>query len=241
MSRTQPFASSLSATRNSRKARATTGNGHDKQSEIFAAAVRIFERKGYHAASMQDLADAVGMQKASLYYYISSKEDLLLAVCERGTDALTEQLTELSAAPLSPTEKLRRAIEAHLLALCEQLELFKVYLREQKFYNGRQKTRVRAEGERHATLLEAILEEGVRAGEFRAINIKMTTYAIIGMCNWLYQWYSPDGPLTPREIANIFSDLIIQGLSKPARSAHKSRVTSGRNGSARRGKEKRRT
>jgi AcrR family transcriptional regulator len=142
-------------------------NGQDKQSEIFAAAVRIFRQKGYHAASMQDLADAVGLQKASLYYYVSSKEDLLISIYERFTGAFTEQLTELAAQPLPPTEKLGRAIESHVVALCEHLELFTVYLLEQKFLNGKHKARLRAEGERHAALLEAILDEGVRAGEFR--------------------------------------------------------------------------
>ncbi len=201
-------------------------NGNAKQAEIFAAALRVFQQKGYHAASMQDLADAVGLQKASLYHYISSKEDLLIAVCERGTGALTAQLTELAAAPLPPTEKLARAITSHLLALCEQLELFTVYLREQKFLAGRQRASVRAQGERHAQLLESILQEGIHAGEFRAVDVKMTAHAIIGMCNWLYQWYSPKGPLSPREIAAIFSDLVIRGVAQPK--PHRKKLLSGR-------------
>ncbi len=193
--------------------RGRPANGPDKQAEIFATALRIFRQKGYHAASMQDLADAVGLQKASLYHYISSKEDLMLAIYERATGAFTAQLTELAATSLPPTEKLERAIESHLVALCDQLELFTVYLREQNFFSGRQRARVRAEGEHHAQLLEAILEEGVRSGEFRALNVKMTAHAILGMCNWIYQWYSPEGKLTPRAIAAIFSELVIKGLN----------------------------
>ncbi len=192
-------------------------NGQDKQAEIFAAAVRIFEKKGYHAASMQDLADAVGLQKASLYYYVSSKEDLLTLVYERSIGAFTRQLTELAAEPVAPAEKLSRAIEIHLVALSEQLELFTVYLHEQKFINGKLKSRIRAEAEHHTELLEAILQEGISTGEFRQVNVKMTARAIIGMCNWLYQWYSPEGRLTPREIADIFSDLMINGIKAGSR------------------------
>jgi AcrR family transcriptional regulator len=184
----------------------------DKQAEIFAAAVRIFRKKGYHAASMQDLADAVGLQKASLYYYVSGKEDLLLSIYERLTGAFTKQLAELVAAPLSPGEKLRSAVETHVVALGEQLELFTVYLNEQKFLNGRPRTRIRAEVERHAELLESILQEGIHSREFRDCNVKITARAIIGMCNWIYQWYSPEGKLTPREIAVIFGDLVIDGV-----------------------------
>ncbi len=197
-------------------------NGEDKQAEIFAAAVRIFQKKGYHAASMQDLADAVGLQKASLYYYVSSKEDLLTLVYERSIGAFTKQLTELVAQPLAPTEKLHRAIETQLVALSGQLELFTVYLHEQKFINGRLKSRIRAEAERHAELLATILQEGIQRGEFRELDVKMTARAIIGMCNWLYQWYSPEGPLSPHEIATIFSDLVINGVqARPRRKARK--------------------
>ncbi len=197
----------------------------DKQAEIFAAAVSIFRQKGYHAASMQDLADAVGLQKASLYYYVSGKEDLLISIYERLTGAFTKQLAELVGAPLPPSQKLRGAIETHVSALCEQLGLFTVYLHEQKYLNGRQRSRIRAEGERHAQLLEAILREGIGTGEFRDCDVTMTVHAIIGMCNWLYQWYSPEGELTPREIASIFGDLVIEGVkAAPRRATHKRRL-----------------
>lgn len=196
-----------------------TPNNSDKQAEIFAAALRLFQQKGYHGASMQDLAAAVGMQKASLYYYFRSKEDLLFMVCERGSHAFTAELNEIVNAPLAPTQKLRRAIEGHLVALCDQLELFTVFLREQKFLSDQQKKRLRGEGKHHAELLEAILEEGVRRGEFRAVEPPVAALAILGMCNWLYEWYSPGGPLTPREIAARFSDMVLSGLARRGRSA----------------------
>lgn len=198
--------------------------GEDKEAEIFAAAVRIFRQKGYHAASMQDLADAVGLQKASLYYYVSSKEDLLLSIYERLAGAFTRQLTELVAAPLTPTEKLRQAVESHVVALGEQLELFTVYLSEQNFLNGRPRARIRAEAERHAELLESILRDGIESHAFRDCNVTVTARAIIGMCNWLYQWYSPEGKLAPREIAAIFGDLVLDGVElAPGGSAAKTR------------------
>lgn len=188
----------------------------DKQSEIFAAALRLFQAKGYHGASMQDLADAVGMQKASLYYYFRSKEELLVRVCERGTGAFTQELEEIVASNLSASEKLRRAIACHLAALCEQLDLFTVFLREQKFLGATEKKKLRGEGKRHAELLAVILQQGVSTREFREVNITVTTLAILGMCNWLNEWYSPDGALEPREIAAMFSELVLTGLT-PAR------------------------
>lgn len=193
-------------------AKPRTLSHHDKPAEIFAAALRLFQAKGYHGASMQDLADAVGMQKASLYYYFHSKEDLLVMVCERGTGAFTQELEEIVASDLDATNKLRRAMECHLVALCEHLDLFTVFLREQKFLGEIQQVRLRGEGKKHAALLSAILEQGIASGEFRPVNVTVTTLAILGMCNWLYEWYSPDGTLEPHEIAAMYSDLVLNGL-----------------------------
>lgn len=185
----------------------------DKRQEIFAAALHLFQEKGYHGASMQDLADAMGMQKASLYYYIRSKEELLVQLCEHGTGAFTQELNEIVASDLKATDKLQRAIECYLVALCEQLELFTVVLREQKFLGETQRKKLRGEGKQHGELLEAILQQGIAAGEFRPVNVTVTTLAILGMCNWMYEWYSPNGALQPREIAGMFSGLILNGLT----------------------------
>jgi AcrR family transcriptional regulator len=187
---------------------------HDKPEAIFSAALKLFQAKGYHGTSMQDLADAVGIQKASLYYYIRSKEELLVHVCERGTGAFTQELSEIVASDGSAAEKLESAIESHLVALCNQLDLFTVFLREQKFLGETQKKKLRGEGNRQAELLAAILEQGVAAGEFRPVNVTVTTLALLGMCNWLYEWYSPDGAFQPREIAAMFSELVLSGLTR---------------------------
>ncbi len=182
--------------------------------KIFTEAVKVFRQKGYHAASMQNIADAVGLQKGSLYHYIASKEELLFKIFERSTGALTRQLEEIIAAKVAPSEKLRQAIRAHLVALCEQLDIYSVYLSERRALSGRYHTKVRAEGERHAMLLEKILQQGIDRKEFRAMDTKMVALAILGMCNWLYQWYSPTGRLSPQEISIIFADLVVNGLAR---------------------------
>lgn len=186
----------------------------NKDEQIFAEAVRIFREKGYHATSMQNIADAVGLQKGSLYHYISSKDELLFKIFEKSTGALTKQLEDILASSDAPALKLHRAIEAHLIALCDQLDIYSVYLTEQRALASRYHAKVRAEAEQHARLLEKIIQQGITSRAFRAADVKMSALAIIGMCNWLYQWYSPDGRLTPQQIAEIFSTLVIDGLKK---------------------------
>lgn len=194
--------------------KSVNADAQSKDEEIFTEAVRIFKQKGYHATSVQDIADAVGLQKGSLYHYISSKDELLYKIFERSTGALTQRLQEIIASDATPTEKLRAAIDAHLNALTNQLDLYTVYLSERRTMTGRVTTKVRAEAERQARLVEQIIQEGITRGDWRRTDAKMVAHAILGMCNWLYQWYSPTGRLTPQEIAAIFSDLVLNGLEK---------------------------
>ena len=196
-------------------------DGPGKSEAIFEQAVRIFQQKGYHATSVQDIADAVGLQKGSLYHYISSKEELLFQIFERGSRSLTYRLEEIAASDDPPTVKLEHAIEAHLVELCRHLDMFTVYLSERRALEGRHSAKVHTQGERHARLLERIIQEGIRSGEFRAVDPKMAAHAILGMCNWLYQWYSPGGRLSPEGIARIFSDLALRGLAAPSKREQK--------------------
>ncbi len=194
--------------------KSSTPETASKDEQILAEAVRIFKQRGYHATSVQDIADAVGLQKGSLYHYISGKEELLFKIFERSTGALTQRLQEIIASDGSPTEKLENAIQAHITALCEHLDTYTVYLAERRTLAGRTQTKVRAEARHHAQLLEAIIQEGITSGDLRPVDTKMTAHAILGMCNWLYQWYSPKGRLMPQEIARIFADLVLQGLAR---------------------------
>jgi AcrR family transcriptional regulator len=186
----------------------------NKEEQILAEAVRIFRQKGYHATSMQNIADAVGLQKASLYHYLPSKQALLAKIFERSIGALTQQLETILASNDTPPNKLRRAVQAHVLALCEQLDTYTVYLSERRALSNRYHARVRAEGEKHARLIERILEEGIARKHFRAMDTKMVALAVLGMCNWVYQWYSPEGRLKPQEIAQIFADLVLEGIAR---------------------------
>src|ERR1700716_3928104 len=102
-----------------------------REDQVRAVALRLFKEKGYHATSMRDIADEVGINKGSLYSYIRSKEDLLIPFFERAMGLLLEQIEAISAdAALSPTARLTRAIHAHISAVTENLDILTVYLSE---------------------------------------------------------------------------------------------------------------
>lgn len=184
-----------------------------KEHEIFDAAASLFKQKGFHATSMRDIADAVGMQKGSLYYHISGKEDLLFRISFEAINAITEQLEEIAAAPLTPSEKLSAAIENHVETLCDKLDLMSVFLKESHTLTAEQQAQILAYRRRYEELMRDILQQGVEAGEFRCVDVGAVTNGLLGMLNWMHYWYQPEGRLGPDEIANVFTELALNGVA----------------------------
>jgi TetR/AcrR family transcriptional regulator, cholesterol catabolism regulator len=187
--------------------------------EVYAAALRLFNQKGYHATSMQDIAEAVGLYKGSLYHYIGGKEDLLVRVFERAMGSLLEEVELVVAdVSVSPRDQLRLVVEAHVRAVADNLDALTVYLHEFRALAGESLGNVRAQRERYRQLVETIVSRGVLLGEFAAADVAVTTLGILGMCNWLAQWYRPGGRLSAREIGSQFADLMLEGLLSPSSS-----------------------
>src|SRR5262249_47464565 len=157
----------------------------------------------YHATSMRDIASEVGINKGSLYSYIRSKEDLLIPVFERAMGLLLIEIEAISAdRSLAPTERLKRAIHAHVTNVAEHLDELTVYLSEWRQLDTDSLTTVRNQRERYAALFLRILEDGVQSGEFRPMDTRIAMLGMIGMCNYLFRWYRPEGRLVPDQIAD---------------------------------------
>ena len=192
--------------------REATGEA-SREEQLYTAALTLFREKGYHATSMQDIAEVVGVYKGSLYHYISGKEDLLLLVFERAmADLLLEMEAIATDAAVPATTRLRRAIHAHVRAVASNQDGLIVYLHEWRALAGARAAHVAAQRERYAELLADIVAAGVRSGEFRPVDIRIATFGILGMCNWLSQWFRAGGRLTPEAIAEQFADMALGAL-----------------------------
>jgi TetR/AcrR family transcriptional regulator, cholesterol catabolism regulator len=186
----------------------------DRGQEVYTAALRLFREKGYHATSMQDIAAAVGLYKGSLYHYIGGKEDLLVRVFERGMGTLLADVERIVAdTSLGPRAQIREVVAAHVRAVADNLEALTVYLHEFRALEGGALERVRQQRERYTELVAEIIGRGVRRGEFVAPDVGIATLAMIGMCNWMCQWYRPGGRLRASEIGRLFADLLLDGLT----------------------------
>lgn len=176
---------------------------------IIAAAARVFQTKGYHAASVQDVADAVGILKGSLYHHFESKEELLYLIVKEPRARLYKTVADIVAEDAPAGEKLRRAILAHLEAFDQHYPHLFVYLREREEMKGR----FRGAPKEYERYWQQILREGVKSGEFRAdLDVAVVSFGLLGMVNWLYKWYDPRGRLGVGEIAAQLSTIALTGL-----------------------------
>jgi len=183
--------------------------------DIVSAAAKVFRTKGYHAATVRDIAEEVGILKGSLYHHFASKEELLYLVVKEPIAQMYRTIAEIAAADLGATEKLRRAILAHLEAFDRHYPHLFVYLREREAVKRRFREMIGFSPKEYERCWQRILHEGVENGEFRAdLDIRVASYGLLGMLNWSYKWYDPQGRLSIKEVAQEFTALALAGLAK---------------------------
>jgi AcrR family transcriptional regulator len=185
-----------------------------KEQEIISVAARLFKEKGYRATTLEDIAADVGMLKGSLYYYIKSKEELLYLIVRDPIRQAYNKLDEIVSSDAPIVAKIAQAITNHIESFHEHYPHIAVYLHD--YHHLMQQLQKNAiETPKHYQRLWAVLlQQGVESGILRDdLNVKVTGYAILGMCNWLYRWYNPNGTLSAQEIAEVFTKLILEGLT----------------------------
>jgi len=182
--------------------------------DILRAAACIFRARGFHGTTMQQIAEAVGLQKGSLYHHIASKEELLYEVMMSGLTQLGERLETVVASPLPPAEKLRQLVETHIYYAAENLDIATVVLFEHRammsFPTWRQEYVFRRDF--FESQFRQVIQEGLDSGAFCAVDVPIVAQALLGAHNWLVMWYRPEGRLSPQEIATIIADTFLRGL-----------------------------
>jgi len=182
------------------------------RTDIIQAAAQIFRQKGYHAASMQDIADAVGLQKASLYHHVAGKQDILAAILDAALDRLIGEMQSVLERDVPPQEKLRLAMEAYIGGLTSDADLAAVLLLEHRSLEPPRREAHIERRDRFDRLWRQIVREGVEAGDFRPVDETVVAFALLGVQNWLITWYRSNGRFRPRVLADQFADVFLQGL-----------------------------
>jgi AcrR family transcriptional regulator len=182
------------------------------RAEIIQAAAQIFREKGFHAASMQDIADAVNLQKPSLYHHVDSKQEILFSILEHALDLLIGDMRAVVDSDLSPEEKLHLAMQVYMGRLADDADLSAVLLLEHRSLEDKFRVKHNRRRDRYETLWRGIVREGIDRGEFRHLDPNIVTFALLGVQNWMITWFRQDGDLSALEIADYFSDLFLEGI-----------------------------
>ena len=181
-----------------------------RKSELTRAAARLFAEKGYHGTSVGDLADALGVQKGSLYSHIEAKADLLWEVAWEGAEAFHAALDALpDEGPI--VDRIRDALRAHLRVVAEQLDIATVFVREWRYLEGERREKFVAERRRYEERFRTLFKEGRELGELRT-DLDDSTAALLALsaANWAYTWLWPGSDTDA--LADRFTALLVDGM-----------------------------
>jgi len=185
-----------------------------RKEQIRIVAEELFKKRGYAATSMRHLAEAVGIQAASLYNHYKSKELLLRDICFDIADLFFTEINKVKDLDLPPDKKLEMAIKVHILVVTNNMNSAAVFLHEWRFLEKEQLNEYIEIRRKYRQVFVNILEEGVVQGYFKAVDTSLYSLSILSAINWVYDWYNPNGPLSPEELATQFTYILLEGVRK---------------------------
>jgi len=174
------------------------------------AAARLFAERGYHGTSIGDLAEALGVQKASLYHHVASKQDLLYETMRSGADAFHAGLDTVPD-DRRVADRIRLAMRAHLGVVADQLDVATVFVREWRYLDGERRDEIVAERRRYEERFRALFREGRELGELRTdLDDAAAALLVLSALNWAYTWLTPERDTD--ELADRFHGLLLDGV-----------------------------
>ncbi len=183
--------------------------------DILKAAALIFQQRGYHGATMAEIAMQIGLTAGSLYHHFpGGKQDLLVAVLNEGLDVVLEQVDAIMLQPLSPADMLRQMIEAQIMSVTENLAagaamvfesrtLLEIPAARESFVRRR---------DTFEQCYRQVIERGIACGDFREVDVPIFTKTLLGAHNWVSVWYRPNGRLDGAQIAARMADTWLAAL-----------------------------
>lgn len=198
----------------SKRAGATlTAAHHDKRREIMERCADLFDAGGYRNATMQMLADQVGLGKPTLYHYFRSKNEILFAIHQAHIDTLIRGLAEAQERGLSPPDLLEQACRDILEQIAEHPGYVRAFFEHYGELDGKMLAEIRSRRNKYFERICEILRTGMAEGIFRKSDVEITAYGFLGMCSWAYKWYpSMRGKMKPEELARSLCDTYLNGL-----------------------------
>ena len=183
-----------------------------RKTQIEEKAKTLFRERGYAATSMRDLAQVLGIEAASLYSHIKSKQEILQKICFRMADEFFEAWQEVETENSSYADKMKKAVKAHVKVITNNTDASAVFFNEWKHLSEPQLSEFLDMRNDYESRFIDIIEKGIESGDLQKVDSKFMMLAILSSLNWTHNWYKPNGSLSPDEVANKLSNLILNGL-----------------------------
>ena len=184
-----------------------------RRQTIVDTSARLFAKQGYHATGITELCEANDLGKGALYHYIGSKEELLAAIHDRVMDEVLLGADRVADAGGSPTQQLTMLGDELVDVIHRYPDHVWVFLHEFPALTAGRAQQFRVRRREYERRVEAVLQAGIDAGEFRDVDARLTALAWLGMHNYTYLWLKAGGRLSARDVAKPFADIFLRGIA----------------------------
>lgn len=187
------------------------------EQRVFEVASQLFSERGFTGTTLQDIADAMGVSRPALYYYVKSKEDILAHLVEEFPlrDAATLRKARTRKGVIA-TEKLHDMARLHVLHIADSPVRLRILERNEHHLVGAAAA-AHAKAKRSVLAeFRAVIEEGIQSGEFRPIDARTAALAVLGMCNWVAWWFEPAPDNPPGPVADQIAEMAVQSVAIPS-------------------------
>ncbi len=190
-------------------------NNLSRKEQVIRKAAELFREKGYAASSMRDLAQKLGIEAASLYSHIKSKEEILQHLCFDMATEFIKSLNAVETQPVSASEKLALGIVGHIQVMAKDLIASAVFMNEHRHLSQPYLREFLLLRINYINRFKSIIEQGVKNGEFKAtIDKKLAVMTLFSSLNWMPLWYDPSSAIDPTELGKQLADMLVNGLKK---------------------------
>jgi AcrR family transcriptional regulator len=191
--------------------------GQRRDAEVLAAATALFDSKGYEGTSVEDIARALGILKGSLYYYISSKEDLLFRIVSEVHEEVQKILDEsMRLVELTPLERIAVYVRSQAVYNVRNTTRIAVYYREIGRLNDERRDKIRSQRRQHHKVVSDLLAEAQADGEIGpGVDVNLASHCMFATVNWIYTWWRADRKLTETKVAESCVAFVLAGIPGP--------------------------
>jgi AcrR family transcriptional regulator len=189
-------------------------SSNNRKEQLLDTAAQMFKQRGYASTSMRDIGSEMGMEAASLYHHIKSKEEILEHICFSMAELFASSIEEVNDIYFNAEEKLRMAIAGHIHIITSSPHKAAVFMHEWRNLTEPKLSEFKALRDSYEQGFRQLIKQGMEEDVFADVDEKFATLTILSTINWINEWYKPSGKMTHKEIADKLSDFILGGLRK---------------------------